>query len=242
MSLLTNQEMRITYASLLVAGIFGMAALAPLVFFSGTLMEWGFAVMLISGFVAMAFCIAAVFYFFRALAYESIVGGKNLLAHWKYGKEEWRGFAESNYKYELDAKKSLLLLVAFFMFLIGGIFLIIDFEAGIFVAAVLVFVFILCAIATFALPWVNYRRNLGMEGEAYISKDGVLISSSLHMWNAFLTRFEECRVVENRQPLLEITYSAWARYSRQYETFNVPIPDGKLEEARKICKKLNAPQ
>jgi hypothetical protein len=81
-----------------------------------------------------------------------------------------------------------------------------------------------------------YATNKKKLGEAYVGKRGVLLNESFHSWN-FLSWLEDVSI-DRKRKLLVITYSALARYGKDYFTVNIPIPDGKEKEAEEIIKKL----
>ncbi|MCL5073130.1 MAG: hypothetical protein M1308_19910 [Actinobacteria bacterium] len=74
-------------------------------------MDGGFAVSLISFFLAISSLIIVIIYFQLAKKFKRITSGDNVIAHWRYEREEWLKFSDKEYKYEKNKNRSLLLFI-----------------------------------------------------------------------------------------------------------------------------------
>jgi hypothetical protein len=85
-----NPQRRTATIFWVLSAFFVLAIFAPSVFGVGVA-NGGFAISLLAGLAALVSLVAALIYRNRALALDSILAGKDLLAHWKYAPADKPG-------------------------------------------------------------------------------------------------------------------------------------------------------
>jgi hypothetical protein len=206
------------------------------------MMKWGFAFVTISLVLLVTGIVTVVFYTRRARLLENMLCGGDLLAHWTYGPAEWNNFVEADYREERGAKKRLLLLTGVIMAVVGVGFVIFEPGAGIVVFLVLLGVFLLLALVAVLAPRLQYRRRQRQPAEALVSRDGAWLAGGFHCWNAMGARFTDAvvRVGDGVPAVLLITYIIRGENMEQEVPVRVPVPDGRLVEARQVAAALRA--
>ena len=217
-----------------ILGIF--AIFAPTIFgmdgFNG-----GYAISTLSFMLVVTGIIVIIIYSGRARTLDKILNGDNLLAHWTYSPEEWNSYADTQYKEEKSGKKALFYVIAAFALFFGVVFMIIDFESGIFVMGVMLALIVVIAFTAWFTSWYNYRENKKYLGETYISEDAVYINRQLHTWRGLGAKLDSVDLNQGKsQLLLQFVYSAPTRTGMQEYTVRIPVPKGQEEAAEKIFK------
>ena len=228
---------RRTFNVWIVITILGIAAIfAPTIFgmdgFNG-----GYAISTLSFMLVLTGIIVIIIYSGRARTLSRILNGDNLLAHWTYSPDEWNSYAETEYKDEKAGKKVLFYIIAGFALFFGVVFMIIDFENGIFVMGVMLALIVVIAFTAWFTAWYNYRQNKKYLGETYITEDAVYINRQLHTWRGLGARLDSVDLNQGESPLLlKFVYSAPTRTGMQEYTARIPVPKGQEEAAEKIFK------
>jgi len=213
-----------------VTAIAAFAIFAPYIFgMNGA--SGGFAISFLSIVCAITALIVAIMYMWRAGALEKMLRGDNLLAHWTYPPDEWRDYAEKEYKRESADKRSLFYLVAGISLVVGIGFWIAHPDSGWVVLGVLSGLILLIAVVAYSTTRYNYFMNRKYLGEAYVSKDGVYLNRQLHLWRGWGARFEGVECNEKAR-FLAFRYSTPNRSGRSDYTVRVPVPIGREQEAR----------
>jgi Ca2+/Na+ antiporter len=203
-------------------------------------MSGGCAIAFLCFFLTIVGVITAIIYQRRAMALDKILYGKDLLARWTYSADEWKQYADGEYRRERSGKQSLFLLIAVIALIIGIGFVIFNPEAGLWVLATMGGLIALIAFVAYFTPWYNYRQNLRYPGEVLIAPNGIYYSRQLHLWDRFGTNLARAEYKEDVQPYLEIVYEeATDPGMREYEV-RVPVPAGKEGEARELVEKFKA--
>ncbi|MFA5077017.1 MAG: hypothetical protein WC488_01175 [Candidatus Micrarchaeia archaeon] len=202
------------------------------------MMNWGYGVSCIFFFLSVFATVSAAVFFMRSRTLGRMLKGEGLLAVWKYAPEEWKSYAEKEFREESSEKKGLFLIVAGIALFLGIIFFLFDQESGLFVLGIMVALTILIGIIAYLVPLLNYRRNSAGPGKAYISREGVFLNGVLQEWALFGSSLEDVILREGRQNVLQITYSTLGKGSRNFYTVRVPVPRGEEKLAAKIAKEL----
>jgi hypothetical protein len=69
--------------------------------------DGGFAISAACSLLAIIGIIVMIIYFMRARLLNSILNGRDILAHWTYSSEEWKTYTEKEFKEEKQLKKGL---------------------------------------------------------------------------------------------------------------------------------------
>ena len=233
-----NGEFRNALICLAVFLLFIGAAAAPFLL-GWDLMNVGFGVAFISLFVSCFFLIGLLFYVFRAWKLQKIFGGQDVLAHWTYERKFWEQFANEDQREEGRNKHGLWLLVAVSCVVVSIPFLILDWDSGLVVAAVLFGLIVITGLLSVAVPAYTRWQRMGRPGEVIIAKNGVWLAGALHLWEPrFMFFFDGVELRPGSRPVLVFAYSAAARYGYQQEFVRVPVPPDKLAEAKRIVALL----
>ncbi len=202
-------------------------------------MSGGFALALVSFFVAISGVIVALVFGSRARALDGIVSGRDLLARWSVDPQTRKGAIELEFSEEKKAKAGLFLVVLVITVVIGLVFVLVDREAGPIVFLVLLGVLVLVGLVAWSTPRLRRRRSLRAAGEILIAKDGAYVNGMFHTWRLLGARLEQVEYKDGTPPVLAISYSAPVRYGRQSYTFYVPVPAGEEEAGRRVADQLN---
>lgn len=201
----------------------------------------GFAIALVSGFVAICGAVGTWMYRGRAAALGRLLDGDDLIAHWTYGEGQGARFAAAQLARELRDRRIMFILVCVFALPTGLVFLALDpRKGGPWVLGVMV---ALCAFI-FALTRVLARGSAArarLDPEAWIGPNAVWVGGVLHTWGSLGSRFESATSVQEAQDLeLEVVYSFPTRTGRQRTEVRVPVPAGQEPEGARVLLALNA--
>jgi hypothetical protein len=235
-----NPEWKWVYISLLAAGFFLVLAV-----FASTSMDCfsgGCAITFVSGFLVVCGVATALLFFTRAREMDAIIRGTNLLASWTYPEEEMRQSAEREYRDYREVNRGLLFVVGGFILIAMVLMAIFGGEAGLLTAGVLLVVFVLCAIASVAAPWLERRRAIASPSATLITDTGLVYEGAVHPFSSFLLRMDGIRFEEEageHPPLLVFSFVQIVGLFilRPYEVA-VPVPRGEEERAREIAARL----
>lgn len=225
---MTNRNYTISRTALIIAVVSFICAVLSPSFVEG--MSGGFALLVLFGFVSLAFFITAFLYRKLGKEQDQLLSGK-ILVHWSYTGDFWKKYTETEYKLEKSYKKTLFLIVAGWAILFGILFPLFDRESGIYVTYVMVALIVLIGIVAYLTALIPYRRNLSHKGEAIISRTGVYLNGQMHSWNMAGMTLRGVGFVDTEEPhYIEFVYSGGiSEYS-----VRVPVPAGEDEKAREV--------
>ena len=243
----TNRQWRWVRLCWAIATVSIVAAIAPMLgivdIYGG-----GGAMIFVGLWLAASSSLVAMLLQSRARAHDRITGeappiatgqGEHL-AHWSYDRPDWLAHAARDSLIERADKWALWRVVAVFCLVIGGLFLIADpGGGGPAVAAVLLLTLGLIAAVIHFGTAAQERRNQTGVAEAFIGTEGILCHGALHVWRGWGSRLDKVSYPDP-QGDLRLTYSAPARYGRQYQTIRVMVPAGKESEAEAVAARLRS--
>ena len=93
------------------------------------------------------------------------------------------------------------------------------------------------SIFAFLVPWLNYKARKKSSYELYLSKNGVYIGSSFHVWG-FLGSKLEGVVFDEKEMQIMLNYSYFTRTGPSNELVHIPVPSSKIDAAREAVEKL----
>ncbi len=202
-------------------------------------MDGGFALAVFGGLIAITALITYFIYMRLAREQDQLMSGANVLAHWKYTAEQWRMYAEIDYREDKAAKTMLFWIVAGFALFFGIIFAVFGDEGGVYVLYVMLALIAIIAIVAKLSAQTTYKRNLSRIGEVLLSEHSALINGQLHVWNLLNARLTDVRLVEYEQMnMLEVEYIVPQRNADAQYTARIPIPYGQEAEAEKVANEI----
>ena len=196
----------------------------------------------VGGFLLVMAMITTGILWRSALRQDRIFVGEELLARWEYAPSEWRRHVERLFRERSAASRRMLLVVGVIMLVVGGLFVLaMHDEASLFVAAVLLGIFVLLVLVAVIAPARQRRFLLSRPGLVLIARGGVYLAGEFHDFRVFGSRLEGAEVArgEDAGRLLRIGYSYDGRYGRQAAEVSIPVPPGKEVEAEDVAAALN---
>lgn len=200
-------------------------------------MKGGYALIVLFGFAALVALITALMYLPRARAFDKLVNNLQPLAHWTYSQAEWDAYTRENYKETLAMNRSTLKLVSIIAVVVCAVLLLL-YHDKLFII-IIAGLILLLAIVAFLAPVIQ-RNNLrkGVH-EAYIGKDAAYVGGSFQNWNQTGVRLSGAGIyTEGAIPLIHFMLEYLTLQGAQQNIFRVPVPAGKIEEAKAVLEKI----
>jgi hypothetical protein len=234
---MNNSQQRIVNLWLILGSVFLVCVFLPS-FIGLEGMDGGFAMSFISGFLVITSIIVILIYRSRAKILSKILSGEGRITTWRYTAEEWLRFVSIDFEQDKKIKKSLFILISVIALIVGIILTIAlkDFLLFIFSAAVIPLV----AIPALWAPRYRYRKLKNSESKALIAENGVIVGKMFHLWIRLGARLDSVTLNMKSDPeLIEFSYSFPTRTGRQEEIARVPVPYGKMDEAKCVVEHFN---
>jgi hypothetical protein len=231
----TNPERQVAIVCLVFFIAATAAAMAP--FVAGVdMMQAGYALTCVAGFIAVSALIAALAFWSRAAAWDKVARGQDVLAHWTYSESDWQAYTQAEFEQEKTDKRNLWLVVAGIALLVGMIFFIGDRRGGGIVLLVMLGLILVTGVLAFGMPRLTLARNRRAQGEVVIASNAVWLSGVLHTWKGWGAKLESVYLREDTPAVLEIVYSTPNRTGRQNTTIRVPVPPGQGQVAQQVVE------
>lgn len=231
---LYNRQWTVFYGWLVFTLIVFASCFAP-VLLDMEMMESGFALITLALFLTIVGMVCAGFYLHRALTLDKIFSGEKLLVHWQYTPQEWRKFTEADYLMSRFEKVPLFIITLIISIVIGGVFVVADPEAGIWVFGFLMLVMFFIAALVLLLPMLRHTRR-GRTGQVYIGVNGLCVNNEFHNWNLLGGRLDAVKVLDS---FMDFEYSYLTRAGREECHVRVPIPKGEEATAHRLAAYFN---
>lgn len=206
-------------------------------------MNGGYALSFIAIWLAISAALVAWYFWGRAAQLERMLKGQELLAHWTYSHSEWQAYANVEEQEQIQENRGMWYFMAGMCILTGGVFYLIDREAGLVVLLVMLALTFLLAIVAFGLPRLRRNRQVGKTGETWFAPsaiwfDGVFypVKSRL-MW---LDRVEWQEADGSRPASLHFYITHFVRTGIQSRILRIPVPVDRRDEAQSLLEKYNA--
>jgi Flp pilus assembly protein protease CpaA len=196
-------------------------------------MKGGYALIFILFFLSISSFITALIYIPRAKAFDTLIKQVTPLAHWTYTPHEWELFIKEDLKEMLIINKATLRLVIIASLVVLGILLLV-YQDFLFVIIIAAIVLMLTIVAFFA-PHV--RSSILQRGihEAYISDNSAYVGGTFGTWSQLGTHLVGVDIfTESTIPILHIIYQFPTLHASQQEIIRIPVPQDKIDEAKKI--------
>ena len=201
-------------------------------------MNGGFALIFIFGFGAVVSIITALVYISRAKEFDNLINQLNPLAHWTYTQKEWDTFIVENQKEMISVNKATLLMLIVISVIVCGILLLI-YRDSLFI---LIIGGLILLLSTFAFLAPHIRSLMLRKGvhEAYIGKDSAFVGGTFQTWTQLGAHLVAASIYsESTIPILHIVFEFPTLQRIQQEIVRIPVPTGKMEEAKKIIEILS---
>lgn len=200
-------------------------------------MDGGYALIVIFGFLALSAVVTAIVYIPRAREFNRLISNLNPLAHWTYTDQEWNDFIKEDLKEMIAVNKATLRLVIIISIVVCALLLLV-YRDNVFVL-IIAGIILLLTIVAFLAPRI--RSNSLKKGihEAFIGNTSAFVGGAFQTWTqsgAHLTAVDI--YTESAIPVLHIIFEFPTLQASQQEIIRIPVPSGKMEEARKIVDQL----
>jgi hypothetical protein len=200
--------------------------------------DGGYALIVLFGFLALASFVTALVYIPRAKEFDKLLNLLNPLAHWTYTQQEWDSFIKENLKEMISVNKALLRMVIIVSLVVCVIlFLMYRHYLPLLIVAVII---LMLSIVAFLAPRI--RTSILRNGihEAYIGDKSAYVGGTFQTWAQLGARLVAVDInSESAVPILNITFEFPTLRSTQQEIVRIPVPGGKMEEAKKIADRLS---
>lgn len=167
----------------------------------------------------------------------AFMNGKHL-AHWTYELDEWRTFAESEWK---RAKRKSLwtpIGVVAILAIYGWFFT--DMTTDQFFLVISIVFAVAVAGSGLAL-WIahsTYTRTMENAGEVFIGETGVMVYGTYTPWNVFGARRGKVQFFEGDPAVLQIDV-VYAGRGRNTAELRIPVPRRQHEEAKRLVERFS---
>lgn len=200
-------------------------------------MKGGYALIVLFGFLAMSAFVTAIVYIPRAREFGRLVNEMKPLAYWAYSDIEWNSFIKEDLKETIAVNKATLRLVIIVsLVVLAGLLLV--YKDNLFILIIAGIIGML-TITAFVAPRIrSYFLKKG-EHEALVGERAAIIGGTFQTWTQLGAYLIGTDIYEESEiPVLHIIYEFPTLQSTQQEIVRVPVPKGKMEEARKIVEIL----
>lgn len=234
-----NRDFKIARRAWIVALVFFLACFIPSLG-DWDMMNGGFAMIVLSGFVCMTAVITALMFRSRGKQAATLVGGTGeFITEWKIPAQLWREILQLQYEEEKAAKKALLRIVWFFCVLFGVGFVVYDPEAGVWVAAIMLVMMVLTGLAATLTPGARLRHLSGVEMCARVGKECVMLGDELHSWSMPGSWLQGATLEEESgRRWLRVNYAFITRAGIQEEQVLLPVPESEISKAELAAQEL----
>jgi len=200
-------------------------------------MGGGYAISVVSSFLAFAALLVIGIYVQRAKQFDAILHGDNQLASWQCSASLWQHFVEEDFKAEAAAKRSLYFYVSAIAAVVGLLMFVLTSEA-LFLLIIVTIIAVLAIPATL-VPIMRSRKLRHSGPTVIIGRKGLIVGRMFHYWGHLGARLESVDIeIVNELRVISVQYSYPGRNGRQTETARVPVPDDKEELAGRIVFEL----
>lgn len=200
-------------------------------------MKGGYALIVLFGFLAMTSLVTAILYIPRAKEFDKLMNGLNPLARWTYTQEEWEAFIKEDLKEMIAVNKATLRLVIIVSLVVGAILLLI-YRDNLFILIIAGIILLLSAVAFLAPRIRSHYLKKGVQ-VSLVGEKAAFTGGSFQTWTqlgAYLVGTDI--YTEGEIPVLHIIFEFPTLQGVQQEIIRIPVPAGKMDEARKVVEIL----
>jgi hypothetical protein len=197
----------------------------------------GYAISFFCIILTLTGIVVIVIYYSRARNLEKILHYKNLLVHWTYTPHQWQEYTEKDYSAQKSERWSLYGLVMIIVVIVCFGFWLFNRDSGALMIIITFGLGVLLAGTVFFTTIYDHWQNKRCKGEVYITKNGVLVNKSLHLWHGWGASLERVEYKKQDQ-IIEIAYSTPNRGTRNTFTVRIPVPPGQEVKASQVIEKI----
>ncbi|MGB3008315.1 MAG: hypothetical protein WBC06_17500 [Chitinophagaceae bacterium] len=230
---ITNKPQKVVRnAFIIVALMIGGAVITGYSNLDG--MEGGYALIVAFGFLALIAFITAIVYIPRAKEFNKLTKELQPLAHWTYSQQEWDEFIKEDLKETIAVNKATLRLVIIISIIVCAILLLM-YKDNLFILIIGGLILLLTLVA-FIAPLIRKRILSKGIHEAFIGKDAAYVGGTFQTWKHLRARLFNVEVDTTVPiPIVHIEFEFPTLQGIQQSIVRIPVPAGKLEEAKKIA-------
>ena len=235
-----NHEWNRMYVSIIFAGFFSAMCVAAFTFIDG--MAGGYAIALVSFFIAVSGIAVAGLFFHRARVMDEILDSTRILAHWVYSPDMAQESARREYGEYLERNRAMFILIGGMLVVTALIFIIFVEEGGLITGVFLLAFTVVLFIISRITPGLELNRALKTPHEAYIARNGIIYEGTVYPFQSFMMGMFDVSLQQGtgkKNAALIFSFTQLVGlYIIQAFDIVVPIPDGELDTARGIVSSL----
>ena len=169
--------------------------------------------------------------------------GIDLLAHWSFAENERLEKAEEEFLQRKSGNRVMLLIIAAFFIVIGGLFAIFgfdDIEDAMFFILLMLGILAFIAIIALLTPGARYRKMKQAAPEVFVGPYSAWVIGEYVQWKAPMTKITSVQYSKDREDNFTITVKLfiWQRYGPQPHTCRIPVPEGSETEAEVVASDI----
>jgi hypothetical protein len=235
-----NHEWKRVYVSIIVAVFFAVTCFTAFTFING--MSGGYAIALVSLFIAISGIAVAGLFFHRARVMDEILKSNQLLAHWLYSPDMAQKSAYREHKEYIERNRAMLILIGGMLVVTALIFIIFVKEGGLITGVFLLTFTVVLFIISRITPGLELNRALKTPHEAYIARNGIIYEGAVYPFQSFMMGMFDVTLQKGtgkKNPALIFSFTQLVGlYVIQAFDIVVPIPEGELDAAYGIVRAL----
>ncbi len=205
------------------------------------MMAWGFGTIALGLFVLIMGAVTLALFLRRRMVLKRMEDGSWVLASWTYDAKDWTRMRNDELKSNRGMPVFGGVLGGVFV-LIGLGFLIADPDEMLLMFAIMAGVGVVIALSAWLATALRNRAVRRDPGEVVIARGGVWFMGHLTDWNKVTSWMDRAEVKQKgKKSILLIEYRVLAgRAGRiQKSVLEIPVPEGREEEAKAAARKLN---
>jgi hypothetical protein len=237
--MMENTQWKWFYAAICFVAIFAITCLYSLTALDG--MEGGYALALVSFFLAVTGIAVALLFFHRARVMDSILKGTRALAHWVYSEDESEESARREYADYQERNRGLFLIIGGMLVIFALIFIIFMGEGGLitglFLLAFTGFLFIVSR----GVPIIVLKQAQKAPREAYIAENGAIYRGTVYPFRSFLMRLNGVTLKKGsagKPSVLAFSFIQLIGIILSPYDIAIPVPADQMEKAEEIARFL----
>jgi hypothetical protein len=235
-----NYEWKLVYVSIIVTVFFAVICFTAFTFIDG--MSGGYAIGLVSLFIAISGIVVAGLFFHRAHVMDEILKSNQLLAHWLYSPEIAQENAYREHNEYIERNRAMFILIGGMLVVTALIFILFVEDGGLITGIFLIVFTIVLFIISRITPGLELNRALKTPHEAYIARNGIIYEGSVYPFQSFMMGMFDVYLqkgTDKKKAALVFSFTQLVGfYVIQAFDIIVPIPDGELDAAYGIVHEL----
>jgi hypothetical protein len=237
--MMENTQWKWCYTAICFAAIFGVICIVAMTSLDG--MEGGYALALVSFFLAVTGIAVALLFFHRARVMDAILKGTRVLAHWVYSEDESEESARREYADYQERNRGLFLIIGGMLVFFALIFIIFMGEGGLITGIFLLGFTGFLYIVSRGVPVIVLKLAQKAPKEAYIAEDGVIYRGTVYPFRSFLMRMNAVALKKGsaeKPSVLVFSFIQLIGIILSPYDLAIPVPADQAEKAEEIAEFL----